>query len=383
METNPALEQAIYNNPDDESAYSVLADWLQSKGDPRGELIALELAGKSAEAGGLLVKHGGALLGDLADHQKVHDGSNDDAFTWKWGFIQRAKLSHNHYADEAFKGSMADVLRALLDHPSGQFIRELSFAFNNDPNEDDLQTMIDVLAEKQRPTIRSLFFGDFKYAGAARDEDRGEDTEISWYAIGDLSKLWVQVPNLETLIIQCGSSQSAIAGVGATLGEVVLPKLKHFEYRTGGLEQATMQSIAQMQAPALEHIDVWFGQDNYGGTSTIDDARALLSRKDFPNVTHLGVMNCEFIDELAPELGKLPLAHHLTELDISLGCLTDEGAEALAQARADHPKLAKLAATHNFLSSTGEAALGKITTNLVADEQRESDDEDRYTAVGE
>src|SRR5688572_20633223 len=44
------LEKAIVDNPDDRDAWLVLSDALQSKGDPRGELIALQLAGETDEA---------------------------------------------------------------------------------------------------------------------------------------------------------------------------------------------------------------------------------------------------------------------------------------------------------------------------------------------
>lgn len=39
------LLEAIYENPDDDRARMVYADFLQERGDPRGELIALQLAG--------------------------------------------------------------------------------------------------------------------------------------------------------------------------------------------------------------------------------------------------------------------------------------------------------------------------------------------------
>jgi uncharacterized protein (TIGR02996 family) len=42
------LFAAVYANPDDDNARSVLADLLQQKGDPRGEFIALQLAGAHA-----------------------------------------------------------------------------------------------------------------------------------------------------------------------------------------------------------------------------------------------------------------------------------------------------------------------------------------------
>src|SRR5687767_3359435 len=40
--SNPELEKRILANPDDAEAYLVYGDWLQSQGDPRGELVVLQ-----------------------------------------------------------------------------------------------------------------------------------------------------------------------------------------------------------------------------------------------------------------------------------------------------------------------------------------------------
>src|SRR5690606_38064295 len=42
--SNPELEARIEQTPDDVHGYEVYADWLQSVGDPRGELIAVQAA---------------------------------------------------------------------------------------------------------------------------------------------------------------------------------------------------------------------------------------------------------------------------------------------------------------------------------------------------
>ncbi|MGN6110502.1 MAG: TIGR02996 domain-containing protein [Kofleriaceae bacterium] len=44
MSTEAVLLAAIAENPDDEAAWLVYADWLQQRGDPRGELVQLESA---------------------------------------------------------------------------------------------------------------------------------------------------------------------------------------------------------------------------------------------------------------------------------------------------------------------------------------------------
>ncbi len=365
---------------DDTAARSVFADWLESKGDPRGALMALALAGKDAEAKAMIEAQADVFLGPLAPHQKEYDYEARDAFMWKYGFIHAARLSHNHYTKK-LDGKLADVLRALLAHDSGHFLTELTLTFNNDPNEDNLQELIDVLAEQPRPMLRKLHLGDFKYAGAARDEDRGEDTEISWYSVGDLSRLWPALPRLETLIIQTGSATSAI-GKGTILGALDLPALRRLEYRTGGLEAANAQALVTAKLPAIEHLDLWFGQENYGGTAGADELGTLLARTDLPKLRHLGIMNAEFIDDAIDAIAKSALLPQLTELDLSLGCLTDGGATALSERRAAFAHLARLDVSHSYLTDAGKGALQGIARSLEVAEQRDAGD-DRYAAVGE
>lgn len=236
---NAALEQVIAADPYDDDAYRVYADWLQGQSDPRGDLIALQLGKKTASANKLLASHRDYFWGSLHAHQQTYDGHDEPAFTWKNGFIHAARLSHNSYAAEDFEGSLAEILGELLAHPSGQFLAELTLVFNGDPNEDTLQDLIDLLAAKAPASLRKLHIGDF--------EIRGEDTELSWYNVGDLSALWKAVPGLTTLIVQGGSF---------TLGALELPALTRAELITGGLAKAKgpreVVSIESRSKPFVE-----------------------------------------------------------------------------------------------------------------------------------
>ena len=62
---NPDLEKAIAADPFDRQAYAVFGDWLQEQGDPRGELIALQLAYKD-KAGKALHRRARRLLLGIA-----------------------------------------------------------------------------------------------------------------------------------------------------------------------------------------------------------------------------------------------------------------------------------------------------------------------------
>ena len=361
-----ALEQAILANPYDRDAYMVYGDWLQQQGDPRGELIALQLANKNASALVLMDRHKNTFLGPLAPHQKTYDGKKADAFTWKFGFIHGARLSHDHYADTGFDGRLVQILDQLLAHPSGRFLTELTMVFNNDPNEDDLQDLIDLLAKRAPKTLRKIHIGDFEYLGV--------DTEMSWYHVGNLAPLWPAVPNLTHLIVQGGEFM---------LGNIVLPNVKSAAFRTGGLSQASAQSIATATWPKIEDLEIWYGDDNYGGDSTIEDVRPLLGRTDMPALRRLGLMNAQFTDELCSVIPTAKLARQLRELDLSKGCMTDEGAEELAEA-AGVLTLDKLDVSENYLSASGVRSLRGVAKTVVSTEQRDDDDpEYRHPAVGE
>ncbi|MBA3396209.1 MAG: TIGR02996 domain-containing protein [Deltaproteobacteria bacterium] len=126
---NPALEEAIVRDPDDLASYAVYGDWLGEQGDPRGELIATQLAAAATDdaemrraALRVFARHREAFLGELADTIAA------EAFTWRAGFIQRAKLSHDallFVSGVRVPVTLVEVVAKLLAHPSARFLTEL------------------------------------------------------------------------------------------------------------------------------------------------------------------------------------------------------------------------------------------------------------------
>ena len=114
MERNLELEAVIEENVDDEHAYLVYGDWLQMRGDPRGELIALQAAARRNPGDKKLAKlvdeyieeHADHLLGPLGDACMV---------SWHLGFIRDAR----------FLPDKDDSVSVLLEHPSGRFVQTL------------------------------------------------------------------------------------------------------------------------------------------------------------------------------------------------------------------------------------------------------------------
>ncbi|HEY1811741.1 MAG TPA: TIGR02996 domain-containing protein [Kofleriaceae bacterium] len=362
---NLALERAIDDHPDDPAAYSVLADWLVECDHPRGALIALQLRAETdpSLAGDVathIEAHAGALLGTLSPHRRTLDGA--DAFIWRRGFIERARLSCPDTLARPIP--LVELAQLMFGHPSARRLRALDLGMNGTPDEAALDDVIALLVQL-RPRLRELRLGDVPI----------KECEISWYRVGNLAPLWSALRELRSLFVRGGEF---------ALGDIVHDGLERLEVQTGGLSPSDARAIAEAKLPKLAFLDVWYGDPSYGGDATIDEVRLLLARTDWPALAHLGLKNAAFTDEICAALPGSPLAAQLRELDLSLGTMGSEGARALAARCAAFPNLARLDVSKNYLSWEAIEDLRAAFPTVIADQQRESDDDDaRYPVVGE
>ena len=373
------LEAKLIEHPDDLDAYRVYADLLQSQGDPRGELIALELAGKTDELAAYFDEHKAELLGPLAPFAEALADGDYDAFNWKLGFIRWARLKWD-FNEGPSDLQLGQVLGSLLAHPAAKLLQKLIVPYNMDDDGVYFEPIIAKLAEVGAPELRELRLGEFQIAGPGGVQN-GYDYDISWSSLGDASALWRAVPKLERLRIQAGLGGTASGGASEVIGDFDLPNLKWLEVVTGGMNQACLQSFANAKLPALEHMDLWLGSDNYGASGTAEDLQPIFDGSGFPKLQHLGIMNSELGDAFAEALAASKILPQLRELDLSYGTLGDEGAEALA-AHADRFRhLAKLDVSANCLTEAGEVQIGKLCAHAITGEQK--DDDERYASLGE
>ena len=362
---NEDLLHAIAANTEDPDTYSVLADWLQQQGHPRGELIALQLRAESEPSlqptvEAHLMEHTASLLGPLLLHRLTHDGTEREAFTWRRGFIDHARLSYDENAENR-PVSLTEILGLLLAHPSGRLLTGMDVGFNG-ANDASLDDVLETLGARAPTTLRSLLLGDFTQ----------EQSEVSDFDVGDVAPLWRTLSGLRKLVVHGGSFE---------LGTIAHEMLEHAEFKTGGLSVANAQAIAKAHWPRLRHLDVWYGDSNYGAGATIEEVSALLARGDLTALVHLGLMNAAFTDEICAALPGSALAPQLRALDMSLGTMSDEGALALAKAGA-FPKLTRLNVSSNYLSDDAIAALKEVVPEVEAEDQRDPAD-DRYPSLGE
>lgn len=369
--SNPELEAKIDADPEDLHAYEVYADWLQAAGDARGELIALQLA---------LAKESDTKL--LGRQKTLLDGESDEFFygdlnellpdgarvTWRYGFWDTVRVSLGY--DEADDVDIGKILAATMRHPSGRFLRGLTVGMFNHEGENHYPVVTSALAKAgPKPSLRSLFLGDFEYP---------DETEISWAEVGDVSKVWALYPNLEKLELQ---------GAAIALGKIDAPKLKSLILRTGGLPTAALKSVAAAKLPSLEHLEIWLGDDNYGGDSTFEDFAPLLSEGRFPALRHLGVVNCAYVGKVVAVLARTGLLAQLKSLDLSKGTLVDSEASVIEAEKIAFSHLASLDLSENILTDEGAQKLAGVCEKVDISGQRagdmDEDEDSRYVAVGE
>ena len=223
-------------------------------------------------------------------------------------------------------------------------------------------------ASAQLPALRALFFGDII----------GEESEISWIHQSDMGSLVKALPQLEEFRVR--------GGEGLSFAGLESPALKSLGVETGGLSKTVVAQILAADLPSLEHLELWFGDDNYGGDTSVEDLKVLLSGSLFPKLTSLGLCNADFTDDIAKAVVESPLLERISTLDLSRGTLTDEGADALLGCDAIK-KLKHLNVRHHFVSNEKMAALSAMPIDVNVDDQQEADEDGddvyRYPEVTE
>jgi uncharacterized protein (TIGR02996 family) len=109
--------------PDDPAAFLVYADLLQQRGDPRGRLIAVQLARAAADAPALEAEEAALLAAHPALRIPAVDVEPPPSVEWRHGFWHA--LAVGSYGWSA-KPPTADSVATLLAAPSARLLRELA-----------------------------------------------------------------------------------------------------------------------------------------------------------------------------------------------------------------------------------------------------------------
>ena len=359
MATNPELEALIDAAPDDKANYAVYGDWLEANGDVRGELIAMQLAGRDGKQ--LIEANAEHFYGQLAPFVDMLEQSKfadlGQPTSWRWGFIDKLWLGQKREHSRMFRGKTpVDFDQAfgwIIDHPSLRFVRTLTVGIEN-YEDNSYETVARAIATRPRPTLSTLVIGDFYY----------EETELNWSNLGDVSPIWAAAPNLESVTLRSGT---------ITTGAIDLPKLRSLHIISGELDRATFDHILAAPLPNLERLTLQLGEEL---AFEVGELAPILDGKHFPKLVQLGLGNSPKGDEIAAAIASSPLAAQLEALDMSLGTMGDAGAIALAGGT--FPKLKSIEIEKCYLSAEGIAALKRVAAVVGDDDQNDEEPDDRY-----
>ena len=223
-------------------------------------------------------------------------------------------------------------------------------------------------AADRLPGLRALFLGDIL----------SEEHEISWIEQSDVSPLFAAYPQLEHFRVRGGN--------GLRLGTLRHAHLKSLVVESGGLDASVVRDVTSSELPALEHLELWLGDENYGGNAEIIDLAPLFTGKLFPNLAYLGLRDSQLSDAIAVAAAHSPVIERLRVLDLSLGTLSDNGAAAFLASHAA-ARLELLDIHHHFCSDEMIRKLEAAGIKVDAGDQQEPDEDGddlyRYVAVSE
>lgn len=277
------------------------------------------------------------------------------------------KLSIDYDAFEEGKRMETEIER-LSSSPEAATLTSLTIGDWGQAYEQSSEIVVETLVKHKAsfPALRKLFIGDMSY----------EECEISWINQTDLSPLLPAFPELQSLTAQ--------GGTDLRLSQLQHDKLEELIIITGGLSKAVLADIAASRLPNLRKLELYLGVDNYGFDGGLEDILPLIEPGKFPKLTYLGLKNSEIQDEIAAALADAPILDQLDTLDMSLGTLSDEGAEAiLASERVKGLKHINL--SYHYMSDEMMDRLKNSGLPVdVSDQQESADDDDwRYPSITE
>jgi len=370
------LERCLRDN--DTEALSVYADELIEKGDPRGELIQVQLRleqqgltpeqreGLTKREKELLDTHAASWLGPLAEPLS---GERDDS-TWAY---RRHKFERGFlHTIDTYTLDVA-LVRGLRHSEETRFLQRLLIQ-----STEYIEEEVDLDGEELGEDSALASFLPFEKLTGLRELQLGPIDDDNSHLNGeDIPALLPNLTNLEVLAL------GALHVPTGTVFGADLPKLrKLLVYHVYHYDLATLANN-----PSMANLEE-FGCRPHGLEPDDDDAyiqladvEALARSPYLKKLRYLELRASDMGDAGVAVLIDSGLLSRLEVLDLHYGAITDEGAKLLAS----HPatkKLRKLDIGGNGLTQAGLKALADAGIAYVSDQQFQLNDEREYLWYG-
>jgi uncharacterized protein (TIGR02996 family) len=393
-----SLEQALVEDPDDLAAHSAYADYLAEQGDPRGELIQVQLAledparspkeraGLRQREEDLLRQHAPHWLGDVGRFLVGDWSGPDKPFHYQFarGWLD---LVRTMPAPEAILASLArspearllrrlEVVYDMRFHPFDFDLEGPNSALTDDEQENELYEEATLLPPLlASPYLRNLRVFKLGYSDFA--DQLAHSTMVAPFgtcSAQEVIELLRKNPHLEELYLNTG-----LTGIERLFALPALGNLRVLQYYYG-----TDYDSRPPRGPGYPLTNL-AGNASLGGLTTlrlhpgrdtvidIDQLDAILRSPNLPSLAHLQVHMTTFEDEGCRRIVHSGILRRLTTLDIGYGNMTDEGARLLADCP-DLKHLDVLDVSRNVLTARGIALLQEVGIRVVANDQHAPDD---------
>ncbi|MFD0710302.1 STM4015 family protein [Paenibacillus sp. GCM10027626] len=260
---------------------------------------------------------------------------------------------------------MSSLIEELANGPEAAGLTSLIIGDWGGSYENDSSSIVEALVRlKDRfPSLQKLFIGDMDY----------EECEVSWITQSNLAPLLPAFPNLKSLTIKGSTDLELEPARHEQLEELVII--------CGGLGKDVLASIRGGAFPRLKKLELYIGVENYGFDGDLQDIMQVAEPGLFPELTYLGLKDSELQDEIAIAIANAPILDQLHTLDLSLGTLSDSGAQALLDSERIK-KLQFLDLNHHYMSDGMMQKWKQSGMNVDISDQQDEDDY-RYPSLTE
>lgn len=403
-----ALEKALLAHPDEVAAHSAYGDYLVEVGDPRGELVQVQLALEDATRSkadrdalrkretALLKKYARDWMGD-AGRFLVGEWSGADK-PYHFSFV-RGWLDYVRALPVP-----EPLIAALAQAPEARMLRRLEVVYDMRYHPFEFNT------DGPRGQVRKgeqagEIYDAFPTLPYLAESPYLTNLRVLKYGFSDDHK---DGPSHSTMVDPFGSNSSGAGGAEKVIDLLnKCPRLEELYLNTD--LDAIDTLFAAPQLGGLRVFQYYYGTDSYRDRANayplstlaenkalknlttlrfhpgrdaeigIDEFDALINSKNLPALAHLQVHTTTFGDEGANRIIASGILKRLKTLDIGYGYMTDAGAQVLATSP-DFKKLEVLNVARNALTPVGIAALTKTGVRIIADAQHGATDadEDQY-----
>lgn len=343
--SNLELESQLLASPEDRGLFAVYADWLAERGDPRGELIAVQL-GLEDDPGSeslrrreveLLEANGYEWLGEFA-WSKHHDFGAK----WRRGFVHTIRLgAAEEHGWERGETAGFWEWKVLTTIPKSMFL-----------------TVIEV-GPKHVSTIDDAFHGIAEHGVPPSVKTLVLRTHRDFENVTDLPRAYRQLDGIQELVIECRQIE---------LDDIDLPKLRSLEIVTRGLTRDNLASMRRAHWPRLERLILCIGESGIDGCDIeLDDVRWIFDGTNLEHVTELGLAGRD-AHAVAKAMVGSRILPCLRTLDLSRGTIGEGGDVFFRQNAAAFAHLERLSLPVPFPDRTTEA-LQELGPHVTLDQR--------------